>query len=194
MLFPRSNVVLDLETLGTEPGCKIIQIGAVSFQVKPEDKSLLVLDTFNALIKRHSEKQSLFQEEADALAFWARQPASAQEVISTGNEDITEAIERFTIWLAAQRNHNPQKHLNLWGNSPSFDCVLLKHVITKLGYAVPWQFYEEFDIRTIYNLYKQIKNEDPKAKIKRQHAHDAVGDCIFQIQYLLPCIEKMFGD
>jgi hypothetical protein len=63
------NVMVDIETLGTEPGCVVLSIGAVAF-----DKEMGFVEDFYEVINTVDSFSEGLTYDNDTLAWWKKQP------------------------------------------------------------------------------------------------------------------------
>jgi hypothetical protein len=141
-----TDIMIDLETLATSTDASILSIGAVRFDPfgkdvkEPQMKSLYTrvdLDSCDRLGLTTSE---------DTIAWWANQSKEAQEEAFNpdGRIDITAAFEQlYKFCWGAKR---------VWSNGSVFDIMICEHVFKKIGKAVPWQFWQIRDVRTIFDI------------------------------------------
>ena len=109
------DIMLDLETLGTRPGCKIISIGAVAFGPKGLGKE------FYCTIKR--EGQGALHEDPSTVQWWENQGEAAKKVFENPTHDLKEGLEAFSAYLIEIAQSIPGKTnaLRVWGNGANFD-------------------------------------------------------------------------
>lgn len=111
------NVMVDLETLGTVPGCSILSIGAVYF----DEKGLG--DEFYLAINRDSCMLAGLREDDDTLAWWQRQSPDARKVLDDAAKDTTPnlslALKLFNTFL-------DKPGVRMWGNGADFDNAILR--------------------------------------------------------------------
>lgn len=139
------DVMIDLETLGTAVGCKILEIGAVTFDGMFE---------FERLIERKSQ---LLFEDKGTLDWWISQGEDAWGRVSSGKVGIAAVLAEFTSWIKdLERQYN--KPVRVWGNAASFDISILEHAYKAYFFqSLPWKYYNVMCFRTLKNLYPQIK-------------------------------------
>lgn len=105
--------MIDLETLGVNPGCVILSIGAVRFDSgKPGDWFYRRLDLRNALEKG-------FHIEADTLMWWFRHGESAIEHASLGGGYVFEVLTAFKEFIGSGK-------MEVWGHGSTFDNDILR--------------------------------------------------------------------
>jgi DNA polymerase III epsilon subunit-like protein len=153
------RVMVDIETLGREPGCVICSIGAAKFDARE------VGETFEASVDITSCQEFGLEIDAETLAWWLTQSseARAQLVGGDGLADVLADLNRFIADAA-----------EVWANSPSFDLAILEAAFESCGVSAPWEFYETRDFRTIKNLGVSHGIEQDGIE------HDAVDDAVHQ--------------
>ena len=138
----KHNIMIDIETLGTEPRSAVVSIGAVEFSAMGTGGEFYeVVDLKSAMASG--------QVDAGTLKWWLKQGA-ANSVWSVEGEDLRLVLARFSMWLG---NICDKKDLQIWANAPSFDCTILRHAFSESGLPVPWNYWNERDHRTLKNLW-----------------------------------------
>lgn len=131
------RVMVDIETLGLEPGAAILSIGAVRFGAGQ------LGETFEETISLTSCQDAGLSIDADTLEWWLDQDEDAQHVL-TGGEPLADVLEAFRTWYIGADE--------IWANSPSFDCEMLECAFDAVGLETPWMFYDERCYRTLQSL------------------------------------------
>lgn len=152
------RLMVDIETLGTEPGCAILSLGAVEF-----DTDGLGLQ-FHENINLTSCEAAGLRIDADTVEWWATQD-NVQDVLAGGG-DLEDVLAEF-VRVAAEVDE-------VWANSPSFDLAILKTAGQAVGVEMPWEFYQERDFRTLKNLPGAVELEREGVR------HDALDDAVHQ--------------
>ncbi len=129
--------MIDIETLGLEPGCAILSIGAVKFD---QDRAG---EEFYSSVSLESCQEYGLKVDAGTLEWWLGRDEAVQGVLS-GGEDLDTVLEEFAGFV--------EDADEVWANAPSFDCEILEHAFEAVGIEVPWEFYEERCYRTLKNL------------------------------------------
>lgn len=130
------RIMVDIETLGLEPGAAIISLGAVRFDAGKMG------EVFERSISLTSCQDAGLHIGADTLEWWLDQDAAAREQL-LGGDDIDDVLADFAAWYDAEE---------VWANSPAFDCAILAEAFDRVGVDVPWEFYERRDYRTLSEL------------------------------------------
>lgn len=172
------DVMVDLETLGREPGTAIVAIGAVSF-----DMGRGVTDEFEASVSLTDCQRQGLSIDAETLEWWLDQSDVARSQLQGGDE-LNSALRDFEMFV---REHNIE---NVWANSPAFDCAILRRAYEIVGREVPWAYWEERDYRTIREVLGTWPTEGQDGT-----AHNALDDARYQAKCLLEGIRRLeYGD
>lgn len=166
------HVMLDIETMGTDPYCPVVAIGACRFAMDEQ----LITDTFYQPISLESCMELGLKPSAPTIVWWLNQSQEAQDLFANKQAAATTlpmALDAFTDWL----NSRPDQ---LWGNSARFDCGILEATYKVCSKVVPWEHWNERCYRTIKSL--------PKAKgiklVRSGVYHNAMDDAISQANHL----------
>lgn len=166
------RVMVDIETLGTDPGCAVISIGAVQFDGDG------LGDTFTRSISLSSCQDAGLTIDAGTLEWWLEQDEDAQHVL-TGGDDLAGVLRDFTSWMGVVQ---PDE---MWANSPSFDCVILASAFDAVDMDVPWEFWEQRDCRTVKNLPCALDVDHDGTD------HDALDDARYQARVVMETLRVM---
>lgn len=174
------NLMLDLETLGTSPGCVVLSIGAVQF----------TRDGISGEFHTHIDLESSFEAglvmEPRTVMWWLDQSKEAQNAFLQA--------ETFPLVdaLSALIDTFKWKDLRVWANGASFDFPILKAAFQAADLEPPWRFYNEMDYRSIKNLVpKEVLN---KLRVHPGIAHDALDDARAQALTLNALINWLGGE
>lgn len=163
------NVMIDLETLGTKPGCKILSIGASPFpenDLEHSNKFYITIDS--------KEDQFGLTEDENTVKWWARQSEEAKKEAFSGTTTLSDALDWFSHYL-----RELVKTPIVWGNAASFDIKILEAAYLAAKMPVPWGYSNEMCYRTLKNLYSK---EVPAPKFTGVH-HNALDDAIHQARH-----------
>ena len=174
------NIMLDLETLGTNPGCVVLSIGAVEFDMNG------IKGEFHAHIDLDSSIDAGLVMEPRTVMWWFDQSKEAQtalleaDTVSLG--DALEALIDTFEW----------EDTRVWANGAGFDFPILKAAFDAVGINAPWTFYNEMDMRTMKNLVG--KEVFDKLRVRPSIAHDALDDARAQALTLMNIINWINGE
>ncbi len=161
------QVMLDLETLSTEPNAMVVAIGAVKFDAHR------ILDKFYVTIDAADSERYGRHISAGTVLWWMseeRVAARAQAFLKE-NVDMHSALDGFAQWFGPDS-------LPVWGNGASFDNVILGSSYKSAGLEQPWKFWDD-------RCYRTVKNLAPAIKLERVGTfHNAVDDAESQARHL----------
>ena len=177
------HIVLDLETLGTEPGCPILSIGACAFDLEYDNIRVFYL-------KLRMTYQPTDKISVAAFKWWMEQDRAAQAAAWNEGEDAENyyaALQLFGIWVDSIKKIAGEAGITVWGNSSSFDNEILRALYKYWGIDTPWNFREDRDFRTLRELYKE-KVPEPEFIGIRHHARD---DAVHEATWLKLILQRM---
>lgn len=174
------DIMLDLETLGTTPGCVIRSIGAVAFDPNGGPMG----ETLYLIIDRASCEAAGLTVDPDTEAWWAAQSPEARSEFDGQGMSLAEALDVFDLFYETLAPIDAKAD-RLWCNGPSFDESILAAAYRALGRKTPWRYNAARDCRTIYDL----------AGLKLQHTggtfHKAIDDAVEQAKLVQESIRKI---
>lgn len=161
------DLMLDLETLGTRPGCVVLTIGAVLFDpysLKEPGPGIYMRVDADEQIAKGREVQE------DTLKWWMDQA-----------EDIREEALGETDRVSVEHMYRELNKIcvgvnGIWAQGPVFDIAILENIYRQYGWPTPWQFWQIRDSRTLFAVHG-----DPRVKGREGH-HNALADCVYQAQ------------
>lgn len=131
------RVMVDIETMGTEPGSVILSIGACRFL--PELG--VVGEGLYVEIDTESSREHGLVVDEDTRNWWANQ---GEDAPTNGVVSLPDALHRLERYLTSADE--------VWANSPKFDAALLENAYQAVGRSAPWAYYELRDVRTVRDL------------------------------------------
>ena len=179
-----NHVMIDLETLGTAPGCAVLTIGAVRFDPEVDDFANLTPDqilalpperAFYARIERESCAVHALAEDPETLAWWDRQSSAARfEAFDAWPRfGIECVIANFADWCRAI---GPE--VTPWSHGAVFDIAQLEHLFRRFAIPCPWDFRNVRDTRTLY-AFAGVKPE------RNANHHHALFDAVAQARAVI---------
>jgi len=171
------QVMVDLETLGTDPGAAIVAIGAVRFDV---DGGLGT--EFGVSVSVEDCQSEGLHIDAGTLEWWLGQSADARAQLE-GGCSLDRALRDLDSFV---RETNPDA---VWANSPAFDCEILRAAHDAVGRDCPWAYYQERDYRTLRETLDCWPDREQSGT-----AHDAVADARYQAECLVAALRRLDGD
>lgn len=158
------NIMIDLETLGTFPGCAILSIGAVEFDLSTGTlgrEFYVNIDTDSQL------KMGLVSDPATEL-WWASQSLEAREALNADRHFIAAALFKFSDFYKMTEAER------IWGHGASFDAPVLDAAYRATGIVTPWKYSAPRCTRTLYEL------ADIEPDRSSGVHHNALNDAIVQ--------------
>jgi hypothetical protein len=174
------HLMIDIETLGTKPGSVILSIAAVAFDIKTGD----IGSIFHQNIDIDTCIESGLKMEKSTIIWWLNQTKEAQHQITqhTGNP-LKNVLRRFGMWIS---DYTP-KDVEVWGNSARFDLGILEAAYTSCKMRLPWEHFNERDVRTLVMFAPEIKEQLQFEGVK----HYPIDDCKHQIKYCSAIYQKL---
>ena len=170
------DLMIDLETTGTKPGCAILSIGAATFDLEYK---------FYANIIHASFIEQGLKDDPSTIAWWDKQNAAARNEAFSGTTPLVRALGQFADFL---RMLGPAKTTFVWGNGADFDLPILEAAYTAVGMKKPWEPWNGRCYRTLKNLYFDTKAQDANPT-----KHNALTDAVYQAQHARLILERHFA-
>lgn len=162
------RVMVDIETLGTDPGAVIVSIAAVKFGNGRKH------ETFYRSVSPQSATNAGLHVEGGTLEWWLEQDADPRKQL-TGGDALGRALADFNDFVS-----NAEE---LWANSPSFDLAILAAAMDAVEIEPTWEFYQERDYRTLKNL-------PGKPDLENTDEHHALSDAVHQAEVAETMLER----
>ena len=169
------NVMIDLETLGTKPGCVILSIGMVAF----EWDRVLPTPFYHEINTRSCLAAGLTIDPETEKWWAAREPEAAilQRAAFKTTPSLAAVLVAAKAWIELQ---GPLEQTLVWGNGADFDLPILAQAYAACGFGgPPWLPYAG-------RCYRTLKNLRPGTPIVRQgEHHNALDDALSQAQHAM---------
>lgn len=162
------NLMIDIETLGTKPGCAILSIAAVPFGPDADD----LIPAYYHKIDRDSCTEVGLIADPITLAWWQKQNIAAYAEAFSGKEHIHSALDSLTEYC------KQWEKIRVWGNGASFDVPLLEAAYAACNMKEPWHYTNSMCYRTMKNLFPSVPYLRPTT------AHNALSDATAQAAHL----------
>lgn len=183
----RTDIMLDIETLGTKTGATIFQIAAASFDITTGR----IKDTIN--LTGDISKYETLSVDGSTLKWWLDTDADLlKTLLSEGTLSERALVSDLLTWLASQSSDS--KDVYLWGNGILFDNVKISDLCDKQGVPYPIFYRNDRDVRTILEL-ASLKSRQTEKELRasvtaeNERKHDAFDDVMFQIRLVRKCYE-----
>jgi hypothetical protein len=178
MDFP--NIMIDIETLGTEDHAAILQIGAVRFDIY--DAGIIGPDEFSCQV--HWDSDTFGTIEPSTLQWWLQQDADVRSRVFRQGDAVSlpAALRSLDDWVM----RGGQLH-GVWACPPNFDLRLLRQAYKRSDMAYRFPFWKERDMRTVREVFGTVHDKPEFVGDK----HDALDDARFQAQFLINTIRRV---
>jgi len=162
-----TELMLDIETLGTKPGCVVLSIGAVAF----DKDSFEGIGDMHVVVDQMQQKMMGLTEDSSTVKWWKSQSPEAWQSATDGPVSVKDALAELSQFYA---KHNPRA---TWTQGNNFDPPILEHLYGAVKIAPPWKFWAVRDTRTFYDVH----GFDTRRVSRDNVYHNARDDCIHQI-------------
>jgi DNA polymerase III epsilon subunit-like protein len=176
------HLVVDIETLGVDPGSAVVAIGAVVMQADAV-RGEVCLGMFEGFIETVSACEYGVMN-PETVKWWAKQNEGVRGKVMGGKQTTREVLEAFVAFV---KEHKPDY---VWANSPSFDLEMLKALFRKLGMAWPLSFRQERDSRTLRWLAGEL-GIDISAAYDSLRLHDPLSDAYADGRAILMILREL---
>jgi exodeoxyribonuclease VIII len=173
----KSDVMVDIETMGSDDDAAIISIGACAFT------PTAILETSYVNISLEDNLKWSRSVSAHTIMWWLQQSDDARKALTEGYiEDLESALGSFGEFLDV----NLSKKGGLWCNGSSFDFTILRNAFKQMGIDLPWQYGQECCMRSLRRLCTQFNITGPQYARMTGHGtkHNALEDAIGQAKYV----------
>lgn len=171
----KTNVMVDLETWSTSPNAVITSLGAVKFNLNPDNSGGTIIDEFYYRIDPQSCIDVGLEMSVDTILWWMKQPNDARAEFQKPTWNVKDVLALFSSWLA-----DDSINIDLWGNGSDFDNVLLANAYRICGRELPWRYFNNRCYRTLKNLYPTVPS-----MVNLGVKHNALDDAKSQANHLI---------
>lgn len=171
-----TDLMIDLETLGTNPDCPVISIGAVFFDVDSKQLG----PTFYMALDVDEQIKRGRKVTGSTLKWWMGQADAAKRVFHEQAKPVPQVLTTLAQWF---KNNNSKTHV--WGNGATFDISILENMFEMYGIEIPWSFSKIMDLRT----FKRFQAKGARVIIPGT-AHNALDDAVGQAKYILEHLQR----
>lgn len=179
------NIMMDIETTGARPGCRVLSIGLVEFDEKGTIDSLLVHPKLS---------DQVGVDDGNTMGWWGTQSAEAKSVFADNHilgesvEYVYKRIKTFIDDLVDARKSLSQGldkvDVCIWGNGATFDNSIVQHMFYAKGLPIPWNTFGDRCYRTAINMLG-------RPSLQRQGVHhNALDDAMYQANCLIKAIKN----
>lgn len=175
-----THFMLDIETLGTKPGCPVLSIACRAFAVEQDGLFTDVRDTilpfetfpsFRLQMKNYPE----LHIDADTLSWWMKQNEAARSVFlpQVSEDPMWLCLDKLSTYIF---DNAMDSNIIVWARDPDFDCAILDYFYNYRDNALisPWKYSNKRSHRTLLAL-AGVQHKPS------ENAHNALADVDAQI-------------
>ena len=187
MKRPKNDVVIDIETMGTEDDSVIVSIGAVVFNRADEPGTIIS----NFHVKVDTESQPNRSITAATMLWWMKDDMKSAREAAFGNNEVPKlrlglALKKLEEFIVDSRPNE------FWACSPDFDMGILSNAYKSFNVKFPGSFWQFRDIRTLESfLYGHGTRVKGKENFIDGVAHDALHDCLMEAKTVQNCYKMV---
>lgn len=187
------NFMMDLETMGTAPGCAIVSIGIIAFDPLAVEVDEIFPDHgYYTVVSRDSCLDAFLHEDAATRAWWAGQGAEARKALDQYNNNEGATLDTALIGTIeyVSRHCNPRE-ARVFGNGSDFDNAILAVAGRQGGVKLPWS-YGGRCYRTMKSLDSILGPEFAAPPVLRTGTyHNALDDAKTQAMHLWETVRNI---
>jgi exodeoxyribonuclease VIII len=176
------DIVIDIETLGTRPGCVILEVGACAIDPRAGEITANFSRRLDEFFTRGLEPPTA--DAAGTIAWWlgpetidtyrALLQRGLPGVAAPDPRNPRGPLDEFRDWTLDQTAGHDPGQIRVWGNGPQFDLVILQSAFDRYGVECPWHYRQERCARTALELAGCERGSVPWAE--RGPRHRALND------------------
>jgi len=186
----KNHLMLDIETLGANPGCVVLSVGIASFKIDGDGENW---SAFHALNLPEQIKRG-FTIEANTLQWWMKQSADAASVSFS---DTSNSVSMMSLLMSLSQQIRQLDPQYLFARGYDFDFGILGHLFDEYGIGRPWKYNQLRCVRTVTSMVQadalaehlaskgigvvDSDDGDGDTEVLTFVAHSPVDDCIKQI-------------
>lgn len=133
-----TDVSVDIETYGTEPGCVILEVAITAFDRKNKARAMASIHRFPSIIE---QVESGFKIDHDTVTWWASQPAKWERQTQAERYTVDECVHDLLKFV---RDYTNPETVLAWAKGSHFDFPILRTIMPD-----PWGFRSIHDLRTL---------------------------------------------
>ena len=181
------NIMMDIETTGVRPGCRVLSIGlAVFYLVNGKGTIGHTMTIYPSL----TDQAGI--DDPNTMGWWSTQSPEARNVFADNHingvtvgkvfELFKEFIQNVVDWHKSLNDNAEKVNVCIWGNGATFDNSIVQCMFEAKGYPVPWNTFGDRCYRTAFNMLGR-----PSLLREGVH-HNALDDAIYQAQCLMSAL------
>jgi hypothetical protein len=182
-----AHYMMDIETLGTKPGCQILTLAVVRFDPYTNTTDT-IYERFYKRIDLEDSKKYNFKVDPATLKWWNDQSEEVRKEAfeNQPREDLKSVLLELNSFLTTT---SKKQTLYMWSHGKEFDIPIVEYAMTELRVPILWRFWDTRDTRTVYAIadvdLKTIKTPEGFKE------HNALGDVLKQIVGVKRSFQKL---
>lgn len=174
------DIMIDLETMGTDSNAAIVAIGACAVDVA---RGVILTPMWYCSVDLASSMKRGGVVDGSTVMWWMEQNDKARAKLLDDPKDIDLSLVTFGAWMASWG-----EKCRVWGNGSDFDNVILGNAYKRSDIKLPWSYSHNRCFRTVINLAKGLNI--PKPERVGVH-HNALDDAIYQANGLIAFAKRV---
>ncbi len=154
------DIIIDLETLGTRPGCVILEIGACAIDPRSGEITANFSRRLDEVFTRQDEALTM---DANNTINWWHGPETVKTYYTLVRRGLPGMFPRtprdphcplceFAAWFSEVTSKHDPKEVRIWANGPSFDIAILQSAYDRYEVQRPWICWQERCVRTALEM------------------------------------------
>lgn len=125
------HIMVDIETLGTDPDSMILTIGAVPFSEKGEvlvEKDFYFYERVDLKCYDFYKNSNYFTMNFDTLLWWMKQDEDprGEAFLNEPRYPIDKVISKFVEWIKQTCDYLRDRKIHMWSHGKEFDILYFK--------------------------------------------------------------------
>jgi hypothetical protein len=174
-----TDLMIDFETLATNPNAVVLSLGACFFNIETGE----IGNKFYMCFETDDQKKRGRRVDDATLAWWSRQSNAAKKVFTDKKHPVEMVLNEFVKFCL---DESKMSLINPWGNGATFDISIIESLFEMYQIKCPWLYYNVMDLRT-YRRFEAKNKKVPKLEGVNHHALD---DAINQAQFVIDNYRK----
>ncbi|MDQ7101924.1 3'-5' exonuclease [Serratia sp. MF2] len=183
-----NNLMIDIETMGTNTNAPIVAIGAVFFDPSTGELG----QKFYCAIDLDSAMKAGGIPDGDTIIWWLKQSSEARAAISIdATLNICDALSELNNFIS--RNNDEPKYLKVWGNGATFDNAIVRSAYERCDMSQPWAWFNDRDVRTVVDMGIKVEFNPKRDMPFDGDRHNALADAVHQARYVSAIIQRLLA-
>ena len=185
------DVMVDLETMGTETDAQVLSIGAVRFRLDTRDDVTSINDEercFYARLDLADQADKGRTTTDSTLEWWESQSDEARQVFEEEPEDAANALKRFLKFCKGGKR--------IWGNGNMFDNAIVRDLCKTYDLEYPVSYWNDLDVRTLtrlWNLLCNLGSNNKRPTFVVGEEHNALDDAKRQVLQVQKMYQELYN-